>query len=167
MKFYSGIGSRQCPPEILDKFRKLAKILESLGYTLRTGDASGADEAFRCSVVNKIVYKSKDAKDWAFDLVKKCMPEDREGFDYYKPYVKGLLARDMMQILGDDGKTPSEFVLCWTPSVEYKTSLCGGTGYAIRCALDHQIPVFNLKNKEDLENIKKHIKNNSLLIKNT
>lgn len=44
--FYTGIGSRQTPPEILKMMTKIATQLESKGWVLRSGGAEGADEAF-------------------------------------------------------------------------------------------------------------------------
>lgn len=61
----------------------------------------------------------------------------------------------MLQILGKNGNEPVKFVICWTPTQEYENSSVGGTGYAIRCALDHKIKIFNLINqqeKQELEN---------------
>jgi hypothetical protein len=62
-------------------------------------------------------------------------------------FIKALLARDMQQILGADGETPCDFVVCWTPDGLDS----GGTGYAIRCATDYGIPVYNVQTKEGRE----------------
>jgi hypothetical protein len=61
----------------------------------------------------------------------------------------------MHQILGDDLKTPVDFVLCWTPdgaetSTSYST---GGTGQAIRLAIANSIPVFNSHNADALQRL--------------
>ncbi|MDB4330132.1 hypothetical protein N9948_00170 [bacterium] len=153
MSFYTGVGSRNAPPEILSLMAKYASILEGWDYVLRTGDAKGSDKSFSKGVKNsknKIVLKSNDAKPWAYDYVCECMPIDRPKYDApggylsWKPYVKGLLARNMMQVLGINGEEPSQFLICWTPDEDMETSLVGGTGYAIRCAKKNKIPVFNL-----------------------
>lgn len=51
----------------------------------------------------------------------------------------------MMQILGKNLDKPVEFVVCWTKNGKD----IGGTGAAIRCALDHGIPVYNLFNESE------------------
>ena len=146
MKFYAGIGSRRTPPEVLMKMNQLAKQYMTEGYTLRSGGAVGADRAFeRGAGLFKEIFYANDAEPWAFEYVERfCMPEDRSGFKNWKPYIRGLLARNMQQILGRNGDSPVDFVVCWAPSFYYWDSSAGGTGYAIRCALHNNIPVYNL-----------------------
>jgi hypothetical protein len=45
-RFYTGVGSRDTPEEVLSVMRTLAKCLARAGYTLRSGGAEGADAAF-------------------------------------------------------------------------------------------------------------------------
>ena len=160
MKFYAGIGSRKAPQNILDFMTKIASVLEKNGYTLRSGGAKGCDQYFAKGVqLAKEIFKSSDAKDWAFEEVKKYLPADRPPtFDSWNPYVKGLLARNMMQILGSGGDSPVAFIVCWTPQGDYQTSKVGGTGYAIRCALNRNIPVYNLSYPEQLEKFKEFLR---------
>jgi predicted Rossmann fold nucleotide-binding protein DprA/Smf involved in DNA uptake len=47
---YAGIGSRKTPQDILENMTKIATWLESLGYTLNSGGAKGADEYFEKGV---------------------------------------------------------------------------------------------------------------------
>jgi len=87
------------------------------------------------------------------------MPNDRPAtFDSWQPYIRGLLARNMMQILGDSGEEPVQFVVCWTSQGDYQTSEVGGTGYALRCALDYKIPIFNLNYPDQLSQFKDFIR---------
>jgi predicted Rossmann fold nucleotide-binding protein DprA/Smf involved in DNA uptake len=51
-KFYTGIGSREVPNDIQYLMQKIATKLESLGFTLRSGGASGSDSAFESGVMN-------------------------------------------------------------------------------------------------------------------
>ena len=62
-----------------------------------------------------------------------------------KPMGWQLMCRNAIQILGQDGNTPVDFVLCWT--ADGKAS--GGTGQAIRIAQAFDIPVYNLYNASD------------------
>lgn len=43
---YAGIGARATPPDVLDLMRELAAKLATENWTLRTGGAAGADQAF-------------------------------------------------------------------------------------------------------------------------
>lgn len=148
MKFYTGVGSRKITEEIRRKLGAYAVELYSRHYVCRTGSAPGSDEAFRDHAKQKIVYHPKqvlnDPDHWSYQMVKNYIPTDRDGFDHWKPFIKALLARNMMQVLGNHGDSPSEFLVCWAPSTMYSDSSAGGTGYAIRCALDHDIPVYNV-----------------------
>lgn len=147
-RMYTGVGSRKIPAEAYTTLLDYAMELNLIGFSCRTGDAAGADQAFREGTVEPIVYSPKHLlkkpEHWAYEEVKKHMPSDRYGFDNWSAFVKALLARNMMQVLGDCGTIPSEFLLCWAPSNDYSDSSSGGTGYAIRCALAHNIPVYNL-----------------------
>jgi len=165
-KFFAGIGSKTAPEEILIKMTKYARILEILGYKLRSGHAKGSDKAFEIGILNpknKEIFVSKDAQDWAIKMVRdKYLPQDYlprayDEFEYWKPFVKGLLGRNMMQILGKNGDVPVDFVICWTPPEDYQTSKVGGTGYAVRCALALGIPVYNLVYEEDEKKLKEFI----------
>jgi len=158
--FYAGIGSRKTPKDMLEFMTKIATILQQKGYTLRSGRAFGCDAHFeRGSNGAKEIFLSKDALPWAFEMAKKYVPNDRpKTFDTWDPYVRGLLARNMMQILGEDGNKPVEFVVCWTPQGDYNSSEVGGTGYALRLALDRGIPIYNLNYPEQLELFKVFIR---------
>jgi len=46
MKTYAGVGSRKAPEDVLKLMEKIARRLAELGWTLRTGGAEGADQAF-------------------------------------------------------------------------------------------------------------------------
>jgi len=159
---YAGIGSRNAPQNILEFMEKIASILEQCDYVLRSGKAKGSDKAFERGVrnpKNKEIFTHRDAKPWAYVTVKKYLPEDRPAtFDSWNDYVKGLLARNMMQILGKLGDKPVKFVVCWTPIGDYNTSDVGGTGYALRCAIDRGIPTYNLNYPQQLEAFKKLLK---------
>jgi len=161
-KFYSGIGSRNAPPKILEFMEKIASVLEECGYILRSGKAKGSDRAFEKGVnnpKNKEIFTHRDAKPWAFVTVKKYLPNDRPAtFDSWQDYVRCLLARNMMQVLGPFGTVPVKFVVCWTPRGDYATSEVGGTGYALRCAIDHGIPTYNLNYPDQMEAFKALVK---------
>lgn len=49
-RFYTGIGSRETPLDILFLMVKFANIMEKKGFILRSGSAKGADYAFEAGV---------------------------------------------------------------------------------------------------------------------
>lgn len=149
-KYYAGIGSRQTPQDTQDEITQIASELEKRGYILRSGRAKGADQAFERGVKNpdnKIVYGVSDCEPWCLDEVTKVLPKNRTPIELMNDYTQKLLGRNMKIILGDNASVPVEFVICWTPVLEPE----GGTGYGIRCAKAHWIPVYNLLSPEDKE----------------
>jgi len=155
VEFFTGVGSRRgISNEILNLLGICTrKLTEENGLVLFTGDAEGVDKVCwkNAHKSYRVGFSSSDAQPWAFDEIRRHMPNDRGSFDTFTSYVQGLLARNMMQVLGENGDERSKFVLCWAPSLFYADSSAGGTGYAIRCALYHSIPVFNLKDPRWLD----------------
>ena len=122
MVYYTGIGSRATPEPILSLMVNIAIYFNNKGYTLRSGGASGADSAFETGAgTKKEIYipwkgfnKSKnkyiEIPEKAFSIASEFHPV----WDKLKDPVKRLHARNVMQILGSDLKTPSKLVICWT-----------------------------------------------------
>lgn len=160
MKFYAGIGSRNTPQRILSKMIITATLLAEDGWTLRSGGAIGADTAFEegCDLEDgkREIFKAKDAEEWAYIEAKKHIPKNRPAFHSWSPYARSLIARNMMQILGRKMDEPVTFVLCWSMA---NINDGGGTGYGMRCAMHHNIPVFNLYEENAWEEFKEFIKN--------
>ena len=166
MTTYAGIGSRETPPDVLVQIEELAGDLAQCGIILRSGGAPGADTSFEwgCTVMGgtseiylpwKNFQKNKShlypPTDMAYEIASKYHPR----WFGLSVAAKKLMARNTHQILGQDCKTPSDFVICWTPdgATGETTTKTGGTGQAIRIAADLGIPVFNLKNEGTLDEI--------------
>ena len=128
---YAGIGSRETPGAILDQMEQLGRSLAEQGLVLRTGNCTGADQAFQRGA-NSINPK----------LVELCLPwpgyeaasirlgnavhtPSRQAYaiaaQYHpawhkcRPAMQALHARNVQIILGAELAQPVEFVLCWTP----------------------------------------------------
>ena len=149
-RFYAGIGSRKTPPAVLSDMRRIGRFLACAGWTLRSGGAAGADKAFEggCDLScgsKEVFFATESLPPWAFAEAEKHIPSNRPPFSAWKPYTRNIIARNMMQVLGRDGLTPVRFVACWTQA-DVKEG--GGTGYAMRCAVHHDIPVFNLHDEQ-------------------
>jgi len=152
--YYSGIGSRKTPENILVIMREVAKKLAKTGFTLRSGGADGADMAFEqgCDEVggkkeiylpwkkfNKNFSPLFDISEEAFKMSEKYHP----AWSACSDGAKRLHARNCYQVLGSDLKTPSLFILCWTWEDK------GGTLQACRIATDYGIPIINIKTHSD------------------
>lgn len=160
MMYYTGIGSRQTPEFILAAMTYFAHGMSRLGYCLRSGNAGGADTAFynghtKIKDSKYEVYlpwpdfgDTKDEKFISLDsmsstlvneaikIVKKVHPT----WDKISQGAKKLHTRNVFQVLGQDLKTPSDLLICWTPRGE----IVGGTATAIRIAKKWNVPVWNL-----------------------
>lgn len=163
-KPYAGIGSRRTPFHTLLLMQDIAKELCRKGYVLRSGRAPGADCAFEKgsnSASNEIYlpwrrfndsessfYQPSEA---AFKIAKSFHPI----WDHLPQSIQKLMARNVHQILGQNLKSPSLFVICWTPDgcehFKDRTARTGGTGQAIAIASKYNVPVFNLKNESSKE----------------
>lgn len=156
MKYYAGIGSRETPPDVLKRMTKLAGILERKGYCLRSGGAEGADKAFGDGVKDEmcnadIYLASQPIPLWCSVFTEHFHPAPHN----LKEYPWKLMSRNAMQILGRDGNTPIEFVVCWTKGGKE----VGGTAQAIKIAKFFDIPVYNFYNEKDIEALKERINN--------
>lgn len=168
-KYYTGIGSRETPKEILDLMTRLGSALEDKGYILRSGGAGGADLAFEKGVTqnkdiflpwrgfngsNSTLYNQLPL---AFDLASEHHP----AWGNLKDSVKKLMARNSHQVLGKELKVKSSFVLCWTPdgceSSDTRTNKTGGTGLAISLASSLGIPIYNLADEISLNKMLKFL----------
>lgn len=119
IKFYTGIGSRETPSHILSVMTKIALYLSCNKYVLRSGGDSGADSAFEKGAENNkqifIPWKNFNnnssvyfnISEEAMNMAEKFHPN----FSSLKAPVKKLHARNCYQILGENLKNPSKFVI--------------------------------------------------------
>jgi len=158
-KTYSGIGSRQSPPDILDLMTSIAAFMEKQGYILHSGGADGADKAFESGIQDPCMKKiflpwdkfNGNSSD-LYEVSEKAMflaSKFHPSWDVLSDAVKMLIARNGYQILGKSLDSPVDLIICYTPHGRAE----GGTGQAIRIAQHYQIPVFNLYSKKDIAQI--------------
>lgn len=151
-KFYTGIGSRETPVPILSQMSTLADHLAGAGWTLRSGGAPGADTAFADGAASHPLGKVVIYLPWSgFNGVCGVVPPFTDevmtlAARYHLAWgacsagARKMHARNVYQVLGDDLRTPSKFVVCWTKDGKGG----GGSGQAIRIARAHGVPVFDL-----------------------
>lgn len=167
MRYYTGIGSRSTPGETLRTMTAVAQRLSSLGWTLRSGNATGADQAFAQGTepTQQHIYLpwptfEKDFLErWRIVPVKRQPSAAAEliASQYHPAWARlsqgarKLHARNVHQILGPDVTNPtlSKFVICWTPD----GAGSGGTGQALRIARDYDVPIFDLAIEADLDRV--------------
>lgn len=158
-KHYAGIGSRGTPSNVLAMMTRVAQRLAHHGYTLFSGGAPGADQAFEAGAVHKTIFlpwhgfqsrlpaahdQDQPSAD-AFRVAALLHP----AWGHLAPSAQRLMARNTHQILGADVRSPVDFVVCWTPdgceTESERRRTTGGTGQAIALASRWGIPVFNLQ----------------------
>lgn len=150
-KLYCGIGARATPPDVLARMAKIATILARKSYTLRSGGAEGADRAFEKGAGRSEIFLAGNHLPlWTNIFTEHFHPNP----DALKEYPRQLMNRNALQLLGLDGNTPVEFVVCWTANGKDS----GGTGHACRIARYFGIPVYNLYNEDETEMLKSLIR---------
>jgi hypothetical protein len=158
-KTYSGIGSRQSPPDILALMTSIAAFMENKGYILHSGGADGADKAFESGVQDpgmKNIFlpwkKFNGNSSGLYEVSEKAMflaSMFHPSWGALSDAAKMLIARNGYQVLGKSLDSPVDLIICYTPHGKAE----GGTGQAIRIAQYHEIPVFNLYFKKDIKQI--------------
>lgn len=151
MKILIGVGSRSAPLDILQKITAMAKKFALSGWLLRSGGASGCDEAFERGFDrnddNKEIYlpwrnfndnnsSLYNITKEAFDLASTIHPN----WQYLSAGAKKLHARNCYQCLGYDLKNKGNLLICWTKDGKE----VGGTRTALILAKQNNIPIINL-----------------------
>lgn len=169
VKIYTGVGSRETPNDILDLMKRIALKFNTLDWICRTGDAKGADHAFRSWARKSEIYTAWDVDKVALTVAAFFHPS----WDFLTYFQKNLQARNLYQITGKDVESLHEegvlfsveklklfypknklssLVICWTPdgavTREATSRVTGGTGQVIRIASYLGIPICNLANRE-------------------
>ena len=172
-KYYTGVGSRSAPSEIMSLMTSVASKLEQLDYSLRSGAADGADTAFESGVsnpMNKQIFiawngfsNRYDSEEGVFNVKGQAVVQAEEIASSIHPAweklsrgAKGLHTRNIFQCLGPTLNVPSKFLICYAEVDRHGTPV-GGTRTAWECAKQNNIPCFNLFFEEDRERIMEFI----------
>lgn len=152
---YAGIGNRDAPEWAIRCCRIIAFRLMQAGYTLRTGGAPGCDQAFLSQAGKKaevyVPWRNFEGFPMLWDIPTKAYEMAvafQPSLNKAKISVVSMHARNMMQVLGPDLLSRSDFVVCYTANGRYENyegyTHCCGTDSAITCARANGIPVINL-----------------------
>ena len=171
MKFYTGIGSRSTPQDIMELMRGIAAKLAENHWVLRSGGAEGADTAFEegaGSFTKQIFLPWKNFNDNPSRFYNVSESAIKESMKFHPTPdrlgqgVQKMMGRNLYQVMGLDLNTPSSFLVCWTPFVMEdafdKDKRIGGTGQAIRIAKHYDVPIFNLNKFDDRMRLQEYAK---------
>lgn len=170
---YAGIGSRKTPPAELERMTRAAERLAGMGYALRSGAAPGADTAFEAGAGDRkeiflpwagfngskstFVAPTREAEEVAASV--------HPAWQKLSPAAKKLMARNSHQVLGEDLRSPVDFLVCWTAcgseSEADRSAATGGTGQAIALASRWGVPVFNLARPDAGERMLRYLNKES------
>lgn len=177
---YTGIGSRETPPEVLQQMTKIAYWLAGQGHTLRSGKAGGADAAFQSGVEwfcynNQIQPTTRHAEiyvPWSgfgeglwscWDVVggndqnaRNVAMQIHPAWSRCKQGAQKLHTRNVMQILGRHINRPSDLVLFYAPE-DALGNVKGGTATAVKLARLHGVTTINMAQQTWAEQLRKFL----------
>ena len=167
LRFYSGIGARRTPPEVLRLMTRAAFALLKRGYVLRSGHAIGADTAFERGAGQAAqiflpapgwrgsasTFHAAALGEGIWGRAREIAAAHHPAFATISRFVQDLHTRNVFQVLGPALESPSEFVLCWTADGE----ATGGTGQALRVAATYGVPVYNLQRPRERAHVERHL----------
>ena len=159
-RWCTGVGSRETPAHILELMYKLSSKVSSRGWGIRTGNARGADEAFRSGAGNKLQVFSPGQETFETTAIAKCLYPNQQIWSKWEAknsFAIPLHGRNPLQVFGPNMDEPSLGFICWTKDgcVHHNTRTLdtGGTGTAISIATIYAeartgrtVPVTNLNN---------------------
>jgi hypothetical protein len=186
MAAYSGIGSRETPPEVISIMEDAGFRLARIGFTLRSGKAAGADAAFqrgaqrfegaKCEIY--IPWKGfkggeglLDRYDITLDSIDRQFPENAEmrwewvkevhgGWERLSQGARKLHERNIHQLfgqdLGDAYLNQSKFVIYFALETK-KGDPKGGTATAVNLAKKQGIRTLNLLHESNREVLEKFL----------
>lgn len=158
--YFSGIGSRLTPLELYPTILNYCKILQPLGFTLRSGGADGSDSYFEQAYDeldgNKEIFlpwkgfnKNTSSLYEVSNNALKIASKFHSNWSNLSQGSRKLHGRNTYQVLGSKlfvEQERSKFIICWTEGGQRK----GGTAQAMRIADYFKIPVFNLAVEESI-----------------
>ncbi len=170
MKYYTGVGSRKTPLEVQALMEAYANHLAINGWTLRSGGAEGADQAFQRGVhaggkeiylpwggFNEFVhdpekgfYVAEEFGNWQRANV--IAAQSHPAWERCGQGARRLHTRNVYQVLGKDLSTPSAALVCWAEE-DRNGKVKGGTATAVSLAKQCNIPVINLFHRHNRDKL--------------
>ena len=180
-KYYTGIGSRDTPENILKFMELVGEAMATLKYIGRSGGANGADKAFwdGFNTCDKLDKKFECYLPWnnfngLENSMKHVIDTTRlKNYNEAKEIMKtihpskgnmsrgptAMHTRNMYQVLGLDLQTPSCVLFCYAKP-DNKGSIQGGTRSAYELAKRHGIKCYNFYFQSSIDEVEKLLKLN-------
>lgn len=158
--------------DVIKLFVSIAKSLKSRSYTFRHNNSADDKIANEILKIEGIITESylpwgkfnsniTKPKRWsgsqeAYSIAMAYHAKFKE----LPPAIRAILASHVDALLGHECLDPVNFLLCWTEcgSEKYSNKMdfkkAGNLPFILKICEDANIPVFNLKNKEALNNLK-------------
>lgn len=167
MKFYAGFGSRETPPDVLHWIRWAARALAAQGWTLRSGHADGADQAFELGAAGQAQIflpwpnynHETPVQGWSMPYpdtnAYRIAEETHPAWYRLGSGGRALHARNCHQVLGPTLTDPVRFGLCWTEDGRRR----GGSATTIRLAEKYKIEVLNMYHPGVMDRIEDMVSN--------
>lgn len=171
--YYTGIGSRETPPDILSLMQRIAGWLSEMGVILRSGGADGADTAFEngCKDHLKEIYipwngfSGRHHNDetvlctGGLEYSRDKASQIHKGWNWLSRGAQALHARNINQVMGKNPPQSelSKFVIFYAPTTR-NGNIKGGTATAVNLAVSLGIPVWNFFESTDEKAFKEWIR---------
>ncbi|MGJ7523497.1 hypothetical protein ACSFA0_23655 [Variovorax sp. LT1P1] len=154
---YTGVGSRDAPRLICELMCAWAILARERGLILRSGGADGSDLAFESGghPSTEIWLPFRGFNGNPSPLVEPppgstaIASSVHPAWNQCNDFSRKAHSRNVPQVLGRDLRSPSAFMVCWTP----RGARVGGTRTAIVLAEQHHIPVVNLGDSDQLRTL--------------
>lgn len=174
-KYYTMIGSRETPENIIILMENIAEKLAGLHWTGRSGGANGADSALEvgCHLCHTMeIYlpwegfngRSSDNRGYIntprmlnYKQAEKIAEETHPAWDRCSRGAKALHTRNVYQLLGKDLSTPSKFVICWAKPTGIGDNVKGGTGTAVKLGIENRVEIINLYHEHNIKRMNKFL----------
>lgn len=178
---YTGVGSRETPPDMMRTLEDYAEALAKAGCTCRSGGAEGADTAFETGL-DRVAGKKEIYLPWrgfnhnksslfgVTDAALAIATGVHPRWTVLSDAAKKMHGRNVYQVMGGNLSAPSEFLICWTPdgleTEKERTRQSGGTATAVVLAQRKGIPVFNLGRAGSLTRLNAFLTAKGILVPN-
>lgn len=158
MQSYAGIGPRVIPDYAVDLCKTVGKEMALLDWTLRTGNAVGADQAFAFGANHKngrvelylpwesynkdfrsIIEHTYSIVSLDNEFLKTTASNCHPAWQLLSQGTKRLLCRTVQCLVGESGVNPVNCVIYFSQEENV-----GGTGFTIRVAKSFGIQTLNL-----------------------
>lgn len=186
--YYTGVGSRETPDDILELMMRFGKVQCDIGLRGRSGLAPGADKAFylgaqKSERFEEVGFDNFLPNSWMFNKPDygNVTPNpsknifDAKRFDNYEMAqeiacrARGsfnglgnggieLHTRNTYQVLGPTLDVPSLGLVCWAMPVGRKGMVKGGTNTAVQIAIEYGVEVINLYKDQDRNRIETYVR---------